>query len=178
MRRLRTVAAGLAMVPFGAALATSAKLAPLLASSIGALRVITTGSLLAAAGFAWQGLLNAHSRYLPGMLGPGLLFSAGTGPPSAASTYVPRRSVPARATHPWPAAPATSLDAVRRSGRRAPHRRRSVPPSTASGSSSTRSGRTTASPYATWTCWTRAPDRVPPPVVQARFVGKDPTNLA
>ncbi|MFD3746617.1 MFS transporter [Nocardia sp. NPDC058633] len=41
--------------------------------------LITTGALLAAAGFVWQAQLSADSSYVSGILGPAVVFSVGAG---------------------------------------------------------------------------------------------------
>jgi hypothetical protein len=102
------LAVGGAMVPFAAALAVCARIAPRPAARFGARPVVAAGCLLAAAGFGplgsgwpglgwpglgwpglgwpglgWPGLgwpgLGWQSGYLGALLGPGLAISAGTG---------------------------------------------------------------------------------------------------
>ncbi|MER7010363.1 MFS transporter [Saccharopolyspora sp. NPDC000359] len=57
----------------------TARLAPWLVDRVGSRALIVTGALIAAAGFWWQGQITADSGYLPGILGPAIVFSLGSG---------------------------------------------------------------------------------------------------
>ncbi|MFF8292514.1 MFS transporter [Streptomyces sp. NPDC016309] len=72
-------AAGLALVPSSAAIIVGSKLAPRLMAVTGARNLAVIGTLVAATGFGWQSLMEAHGTYATTILGPGVLMMAGMG---------------------------------------------------------------------------------------------------
>jgi EmrB/QacA subfamily drug resistance transporter len=85
--------AGAAFLPAAGALFTGAQLAGRLTHRHGVRLVATTGSLLAAAGFAWLTRLGDHTQYWPTIALPQTLFGLGIGvaftPITVAATAVP-----------------------------------------------------------------------------------------
>ena len=71
--------AGLAFLPVGLAILSTALLAARIVARIGARRQLATGLLLAAAGLAWMTQLAPGEGYWPGVFLPGLLAGAGFG---------------------------------------------------------------------------------------------------
>jgi EmrB/QacA subfamily drug resistance transporter len=71
--------AGLAFLPVGLAILSTALLAARLVARIGARRQLVIGLLLAAAGLAWMTRLAPGEGYWPGVFLPGLLAGAGFG---------------------------------------------------------------------------------------------------
>lgn len=71
--------AGLALVPSSVAVIVGSKLAPRLMPAVGARNLAVLGTLVAAAGFAWQSTLTADGTFLGTILGPGVLMMAGLG---------------------------------------------------------------------------------------------------
>ncbi|MDF3297286.1 MFS transporter [Streptomyces sp. K1PA1] len=73
------VQAGLALVPSSLAVVLGSKLAPRLMPVAGPRTVAVVGTLLAAAGFAWQSTMRADGAYLTGIMLPGILMMLGAG---------------------------------------------------------------------------------------------------
>ncbi|MFF7810755.1 MFS transporter [Streptomyces sp. NPDC007945] len=71
--------AGLALVPSSLAVLVGSKAAPRLMAVTGARAAAITGTLVAAAGFAWQSTMTADGTFLTTILGPGLVMMAGIG---------------------------------------------------------------------------------------------------
>ncbi|MEU0275327.1 MFS transporter [Streptomyces sp. NPDC006307] len=71
--------AGLALVPSSLSVFAGAKLAPRLMAVTGARNLAVLGTLIAATGFGWQSLMDAHSAYLTMIMGPGILMMLGIG---------------------------------------------------------------------------------------------------
>ncbi|WP_411041549.1 MFS transporter [Streptomyces collinus] len=71
--------AGLALVPSSLSVVVGSKAAPRLMRSAGARTVATLGTLVAAAGFAWQSTMSAHGAYVTGIMIPGMLMMLGAG---------------------------------------------------------------------------------------------------
>jgi EmrB/QacA subfamily drug resistance transporter len=71
--------AGLALVPSSLAVVLGSKLAPRLMPVAGPRRVATAGTLVAAAGFAWQSTMRADGTYVTGIMLPGILMMLGAG---------------------------------------------------------------------------------------------------
>ncbi|MFC9281436.1 MFS transporter [Streptomyces collinus] len=71
--------AGLALVPSSLSVVVGSKVAPRLMRSAGARTVATLGTLVAAAGFAWQSTMTAHGAYVTGIMIPGMLMMLGAG---------------------------------------------------------------------------------------------------
>jgi len=71
--------AGLAFLPVGLAILSTALLAARVVARIGARRQLVTGLLLAAAGLAWMTRLAPGDGYWPGLFLPGLLAGTGFG---------------------------------------------------------------------------------------------------
>ncbi|GAA4921644.1 MFS transporter [Streptomyces coeruleoprunus] len=71
--------AGLALVPSSVTIVVGSKLAPRLMPLFGARNLAVAGALIAAAGFGWQSLMDAHGTYATDILGPGILMMAGVG---------------------------------------------------------------------------------------------------
>jgi MFS family permease len=67
---------------------------PRLLPRFGARPVMVAGSVLCVAGMAWLTGASAHSGYVAMVLGPVLLFGAGTGFVAVAATFVALSSVP------------------------------------------------------------------------------------
>jgi EmrB/QacA subfamily drug resistance transporter len=75
----RPLRAGLAFLPVGLAILSTALLAARIMARIGARRQLVTGLLLAAAGLAWMTRLAPGDGYWPGVFLPALLAGAGFG---------------------------------------------------------------------------------------------------
>ncbi|ORT60428.1 MFS transporter [Streptomyces sp. CB03238] len=73
------LAAGLALVPSSISVIVGSKLAPRLMVTTGARNLAAIGTLIAATGFGWQSLMDAHGTYVTTILGPGILMMAGIG---------------------------------------------------------------------------------------------------
>ncbi|MGA5194738.1 MFS transporter [Streptomyces exfoliatus] len=73
------IQAGLALVPSSVAVIVGSKLAPRLMPAVGARNLAVLGTLVAAAGFAWQSTLTADGTFVGTILGPGVLMMAGLG---------------------------------------------------------------------------------------------------
>jgi EmrB/QacA subfamily drug resistance transporter len=74
------LAAGLGFLPHTLlTLLVGLRLTPWLMRRISHRALIAAGALLAAAGFAWQSLITAHSSYLGAILGPAVLIALGGG---------------------------------------------------------------------------------------------------
>ncbi|GGJ11838.1 MFS transporter [Streptomyces brasiliensis] len=71
--------AGLALVPSSLAVVAGSKLAPRFMRVAGARTVATSGTLVAATGFAWQSTMSAHGEYLTAIMFPGILMMLGAG---------------------------------------------------------------------------------------------------
>ncbi|MER5192946.1 DHA2 family efflux MFS transporter permease subunit [Streptomyces sp. NPDC002755] len=71
--------AGLALMPSSLAVVVASKLAPRFMRAAGARTVATLGTLLAAAGFAWQSTMSADAGYVTGIMLPGVLMMLGAG---------------------------------------------------------------------------------------------------
>ncbi|MFE1750150.1 MFS transporter [Streptomyces anandii] len=71
--------AGLALVPSSLAVVLGSKLAPRLMPAAGARGVAVGGTLLAAAGFAWQSTMRADGAYPTAIMLPGVLMMLGAG---------------------------------------------------------------------------------------------------
>ncbi|WP_256107475.1 MFS transporter [Streptomyces sp. ODS05-4] len=71
--------AGLALVPSSLSVILGSKLAPRLMAVTGARDLAVAGALVAAAGFGWQSLMDAHGSYATTILGPGILMMLGVG---------------------------------------------------------------------------------------------------
>lgn len=71
--------AGLALVPSSLAVVLGSKAAPRLMRVAGARAVAVAGSLLAAAGFAWQSTMSADGTYVTTIMLPGVLMMLGAG---------------------------------------------------------------------------------------------------
>ncbi|MFE2511095.1 MFS transporter [Streptomyces naganishii] len=71
--------AGLALVPSSLAVVLGSKLAPRLMPAAGARGVAVGGTLVAAAGFAWQSTMRADGAYLTAIMLPGVLMMLGAG---------------------------------------------------------------------------------------------------
>ncbi|MER6926217.1 MFS transporter, partial [Streptomyces spiralis] len=71
--------AGLALVPSSLAVVLGSKLAPRLMRTTGARNVAVLGTLVAAAGFAWQSTMRADGAYLTAIMIPGVLMMLGAG---------------------------------------------------------------------------------------------------
>ncbi|MFF5024551.1 MFS transporter [Streptomyces collinus] len=71
--------AGLALVPSSLSVVVGSKVAPRLMRSAGARTVAALGTLVAAAGFAWQSTMTAHGAYVTGIMIPGMLMMLGAG---------------------------------------------------------------------------------------------------
>ncbi|MGW0871720.1 DHA2 family efflux MFS transporter permease subunit [Streptomyces sp. NPDC002740] len=71
--------AGLALMPSSLAVVVASKLAPRFMRTAGARTVATLGTLLAAAGFAWQSTMSADAGYVTGIMLPGVLMMLGAG---------------------------------------------------------------------------------------------------
>ncbi|RZQ61565.1 DHA2 family efflux MFS transporter permease subunit [Amycolatopsis suaedae] len=71
---------GLAFLPHTVVtIVVAARVTPWLMRHVGSRTLVALGSLLAAAGFAWQAQLTPDSGYLTGILGPAIVFSLGGG---------------------------------------------------------------------------------------------------
>jgi EmrB/QacA subfamily drug resistance transporter len=79
INRYTPLRAGLAFLPIGLAILSTALLAARLVARIGARRQLVTGLLLAAAGLAWMTQLAPNDGYWPGVFLPGVLAGAGFG---------------------------------------------------------------------------------------------------
>ncbi|HET6286719.1 MAG TPA: MFS transporter [Amycolatopsis sp.] len=74
------LATGLGFLPHTVVtIVVAARVTPWLMRRVDSRILITTGALLAATGFFWQGLLTPDSGYLTGILGPAIVFSIGGG---------------------------------------------------------------------------------------------------
>ncbi len=73
------IQAGVALVPSSVAVIVGSKLAPRLMPAVGARNLAVLGTLVAAAGFAWQSTLTSDGTFLGTILGPGVLMMAGLG---------------------------------------------------------------------------------------------------
>ncbi|WP_164992405.1 MFS transporter [Streptomyces sp. L2] len=71
--------AGFALVPSSLSVIIGSKLAPRLMRVAGARTVATSGTLLAAAGFAWQSTMSPHGAYVTAIMIPGILMMLGAG---------------------------------------------------------------------------------------------------
>lgn len=71
--------AGLALVPSSLAVVLGSKLAPRLMRGAGPRTVAVLGTLVAAAGFAWQSTMRADGAYLTAIMIPGVLMMLGAG---------------------------------------------------------------------------------------------------
>jgi hypothetical protein len=71
--------AGVALVPSSLAVVLGSKLAPRLMRPAGARNVAVLGTLVAAAGFAWQSTMTADGSYLMAIMFPGILMMLGAG---------------------------------------------------------------------------------------------------
>ncbi|PZG97753.1 MFS transporter [Streptomyces sp. NTH33] len=71
--------AGLALMPSSLAVILGSKLAPRLMRAAGARHVAVLGTLVAAAGFAWQSTMRADGSYLTAIMVPGILMMLGAG---------------------------------------------------------------------------------------------------
>jgi len=71
--------AGVAFLPFSAAVVVSAQVASALVSRVDPRWVSGTGGLLMAAGMGWMSQLTPHSTYLGGLLGPIVVLALGMG---------------------------------------------------------------------------------------------------
>ncbi len=71
--------AGLAFLPMAVLQFVCARTAPKLMGTVGGKRLTTIGTVLLAGAAAWLVLLDDHSSYLAGVLGPLLLFGVGVG---------------------------------------------------------------------------------------------------
>ncbi|MER5913813.1 MFS transporter [Streptomyces sp. NPDC001982] len=71
--------AGLALVPSSLAVVVGSKLAPRFMPVAGARNVAALGTLVAAAGFAWQSTMSAHGQYVTAIMFPGILMMLGAG---------------------------------------------------------------------------------------------------
>lgn len=85
---------GLAFLPTTLALVAASRGVPWLLPRLGARPVMVGGSVLCVAGMVWLTGASAHSGYVPMVLGPVLLFGAGTGLVAVAATFVALASVP------------------------------------------------------------------------------------
>ncbi len=72
-------ATGVGFLPHTLAGITGARLAPRALRRTGARTLIAVSALLAAAGFWWQSRIDAGDGYVDGLLGPGIVISAGMG---------------------------------------------------------------------------------------------------
>ncbi|WP_343926926.1 MFS transporter [Brachybacterium sacelli] len=71
---------GLAFLPHTLiTMLVTAKITPWLMGHVQGRTLIVIGALLAAAGFVWQSAITADSGYISGILGPAIVFSAGSG---------------------------------------------------------------------------------------------------
>lgn len=73
------LAAGLALVPSSVSVIVGSKLAPRLMPTTGARNLAVIGTLVAASGFGWQSMMDAHGTYVTTILGPGILMMLGVG---------------------------------------------------------------------------------------------------
>ncbi len=87
---------GLAFLPTTLALVAASRAVPRLLPRYGARPIMTAGSALCVAGMLWLTGASATSGYATMILGPVLLFGAGTGLVAVAATFVALASVPAR----------------------------------------------------------------------------------
>ncbi|WP_344406486.1 MFS transporter [Streptomyces longisporus] len=71
--------AGLALVPSSLAVLLGSKSAPRFLPVLGARNVAVLGTLLAAAGFAWQSMMTPEGNYLTEIMFPGILMMLGAG---------------------------------------------------------------------------------------------------
>ncbi|MER6424122.1 MFS transporter [Streptomyces sp. NPDC001137] len=71
--------AGLALVPSSLAVLLGSKSAPRFLPVFGARNVAVLGTLLAAAGFAWQSMMTPEGNYLTEIMFPGILMMLGAG---------------------------------------------------------------------------------------------------
>ena len=71
--------AGLALVPSSLAVLLGSKAAPRFLPVFGARNVAVLGTLLAAAGFAWQSMMTPEGNYLTEIMFPGILMMLGAG---------------------------------------------------------------------------------------------------
>ncbi|RYF60431.1 MAG: MFS transporter, partial [Comamonadaceae bacterium] len=85
---------GLAMLPMGLALAAARLVFTKMIGAGGAQRLPLWGSLLAAAGLAWLGLLPAQAEFIPHVLGPTLMVGAGLGMVILKATHAVTSGVP------------------------------------------------------------------------------------
>ncbi|MGH3378628.1 MAG: MFS transporter [Actinoallomurus sp.] len=85
---------GLAFLPTTLALVAASRAVPWLLPRCGARPVMVAGSVLCVAGMVWLTGVSAGSGYATMILGPVLLFGAGTGLVAVAATFVALSSVP------------------------------------------------------------------------------------
>lgn len=85
---------GLAFLPTTLALVAASRAVPRLLPRFGARPVMVAGSVLCVAGMVWLTGVSAGSGYAAMILGPVLLFGAGTGLVAVAATFVALSSVP------------------------------------------------------------------------------------
>ncbi|GGZ71174.1 MFS transporter [Streptomyces echinoruber] len=71
--------AGFALIPSSLAVVLGAKLAPRLMTALAPRGVAVLGTLVAAAGFAWQSTMTPHGAYATAVMGPGVLMMLGAG---------------------------------------------------------------------------------------------------
>ncbi|MFF3482282.1 DHA2 family efflux MFS transporter permease subunit [Streptomyces sp. NPDC002701] len=71
--------AGLALVPSSLAVILGSKAAPRFMPAVGARNVAVIGTVVAAAGFAWQSTMRADGAYLTAIMLPGVLMMLGAG---------------------------------------------------------------------------------------------------
>ncbi|MFD7919171.1 MFS transporter [Streptomyces sp. NPDC059740] len=71
--------AGLALIPSSVSVLVGAKTAPRLMRWAGAKSVAVLGTLVAAAGFAWQSTMGPHGAYVTSIMLPGILMMLGAG---------------------------------------------------------------------------------------------------
>ncbi len=85
---------GFAFLPTTLALVAASRAVPRLLPRHGARPIMIVGSVLCVAGMVWLTQVSAGSGYLTMILGPVLLFGAGTGLVAVAATFVVLSSVP------------------------------------------------------------------------------------
>ena len=88
------LATGFAFLPTTIALVSASRAVPRLLPAYGARPIMVVGSLLCLAGMVWLTQVTAASGYVTMILGPVLLFGAGTGLVAVAATFVALSSVP------------------------------------------------------------------------------------
>jgi EmrB/QacA subfamily drug resistance transporter len=71
--------AGFALIPSSLAVVLGSKLAPRLMTALAPRGVAVLGTLVAAAGFAWQSTMTPHGAYATAVMGPGVLMMLGAG---------------------------------------------------------------------------------------------------